>query len=378
MLSGVGIISFVASYAVALVLETSRLLFRSGVRGVVMLGFAGAGLLAHSAFLYYRALSAAGAPLSSEQDWFLVAAWVLVAVYLYLAILHPKIPFGLFLLPLALGLIAAATLLAQTQPLAREPASRIWGAIHGISIVLATVAVLVGFVAGLMYLGQARRLKHKRPAAVRLRLPSLEWLQWANGRAILASVLMLGLGVLSGMILNLINRGSEADRLAWSDPVVLSTWLMFCWLLAAVVLSTFHRPVRQGRRVAYLTVASFVFLAIMLAVGLLADSRHWGRGERGERREEREQYGVLSTEYGVRSMKYGVRSTEHGARSAEYGVRRHGQQSNFYSVLCTPYSVLRTSYSAPFLLNSPSFPLLSPLSLLPFSDRPPSPGGPPC
>ena len=42
-----------------------------------------------------------------------------------------------------------------------------------------------------MYLGQARRLKHKQPPAAGLRLPSLEWLQWANSRAILASVLML-------------------------------------------------------------------------------------------------------------------------------------------------------------------------------------------
>ena len=139
-------------------LEISRLLFRSGVRGAIMLGFAAAGLVAHTAFLYYRAVKAVhgevAAPLSSEHDWFLVAAWALVVVYLYLAVLRPKVPFGLFLLPLALGLIGAATFWATTEPLAREPASKIWGAIHGVSIVLAVVSVLVGFMAGLMYLGQ--------------------------------------------------------------------------------------------------------------------------------------------------------------------------------------------------------------------------------
>ena len=56
MLSGVSTICFAASYAVALALEISRLLFRSGVRGAVMLGFAAAGLVAHTAFLYYRAI----------------------------------------------------------------------------------------------------------------------------------------------------------------------------------------------------------------------------------------------------------------------------------------------------------------------------------
>jgi ABC-type uncharacterized transport system permease subunit len=279
MLSGVSTICFTASYAVALALEISRLLFRSGVRGAVMLGFAGAGLLAQTAFLYYRAVNEVGAPLSSEKDWYLVAAWVLVVVYLSLAVWHPKVPFGLFLLPLTLGLIGAATFLAKDEPLAREPASRIWGALHGISIIHATVAVLVGFVAGLMYLVQARRLKHKRASAGGLRLPSLEWLQWANGRAIVLSVLFLGLGILSGIVLNWINVRNDAQRLAWTDPVVLSTWLMFFWLLAAVILTTVYRPARAGHKVAYLTLASFVFLAIMLAAGLLMDSRHWGRGK---------------------------------------------------------------------------------------------------
>ena len=226
-----------------------------------------------------------GAPLSSQRDWFLVAAWALVVVYLCLAVLRPKIPFGLFLLPLALGLIGAATFWAPTEPLPREPASKIWGAIHGVSIMLAVVSVLVGFMAGLMYLGQSRRLKHKHLPAGRLRLPSLEWLEKANSHAIVASMVMLGVGVLSGMILNLINSGEEAARLRWNDPVVLSTWLMFLWLLAAVAAIAVYRPARKGRKVAYLTVASFVFLVIMLAAGLLMDSRHWGRGMRVRRKE---------------------------------------------------------------------------------------------
>ena len=119
MLSGVGIICFASSYAIAWALEISRLLFRSGVRGAIMLGFAGAGLFAHTAFLYYRAVHATGVPLSSERDWYLVAAWVLVVVYLFFAMLRAKVPFGLFLLPLALGLIGAAAFLAPDVPLAR-------------------------------------------------------------------------------------------------------------------------------------------------------------------------------------------------------------------------------------------------------------------
>jgi len=287
MLSGVSIICFASSYAVALALEISRLLFRSSVRRLIRLGFAGAGLVAHSAFLYYRAASAVGAPLSSERDWYLVAAWVLVVAYLYLAFYYPNAPFGLFLLPLALALIGTAAFWANLDSLAREPASRIWGAIHGVSIVLAAVSVLLGFAAGLMYLGQVRHLKHKILPTLALRLPSLEWLRRANGRAIVVAVLCLAVGVASGMILNRINIESGAARLPWHDPVVLSTLLLLFWLLAAVVVGALYRPARQGRKVAYLTMVSFVFLALVLAAGLLLHSRHWERkGEGGGRKAE--------------------------------------------------------------------------------------------
>ena len=274
MLSGVGIMCFAASYAIVLALEFSRLVFRSGIRGAVMIGWAGAGLLAHSAYLCHRAVHADGDPFSSFYDWYLLAAWALVVVYLYLLAYHPHTHFGLFLLPLVLGLIAMATLFADPNQFAQGSPSKIWGIVHGAAILLAGVSVLVGFVAGLMYFFQERRLKAKRPPLLGLRLPSLEWLQRANSRAIVISVLMQGIGVFAGMVLNRINYKREIRVLPWNDPLVLGTMLMMLWLLAAALLGAFYRPARRGRKVAYLTVASFVFLVIALAVGLLMNTQH--------------------------------------------------------------------------------------------------------
>jgi len=282
MLSGVTILCFAASYAVTLVLEVSRLLFRSGVRGALMLGFAGAGLLAHSAFLYYRAVENPGSPLSSERDWYLLAAWALVGVYLYLVYYFPRAAFGLFLLPIVLGLIGAAVLWADPQPYAREPASVVWGTIHGISILLAVVAAAIAFTAGLMYLSQAYRLKHKRLPRPGLRLPSLEWLQRINARAVVVAVLTLGVGVLSGMILNRLRQGPAGETVPWCDPLVLSTQAMFLWLLAALVLAKISNHVRAGRKVVYLTVASFVFLIVALGAGLFLNTEHGGSRRQDE------------------------------------------------------------------------------------------------
>jgi ABC-type uncharacterized transport system permease subunit len=274
MISGIGITCFAASYAVVLALEISRLFFRSGVRWAAMVAMAAAGMVAHTAFLGYRAVHAEGSPLSSKEDWYLIAAWVLAGAYLWLTCLRPRNAFGVFLLPFVLGLIGVGALLADAAPFAREPASAVWGAIHGVSLLLATVSVVGGFAAGLMYLHESYHLKHKLPPRAGLRLPSLEWLRKTNSRTMIFALQMLGVGILSGIVLNLVRRGPQSGGVAWSDPAVLGTTVMFAWLLLAVLVGWFYRPAREGHKVAYVTVVSFIFLVIVLGIGLLLDSRH--------------------------------------------------------------------------------------------------------
>lgn len=264
---------FVVSYAVAFAVAITQMFSRSALRGALVLVFTWAGFLLQTIFLYHRAVTANGTPLSSPFDWDLLGAWTLVAVYLYLAWNHPKIALGLFLLPLALGLIGLAHF-ADHEPFPHSEAGQVWGMIHGIFNLLGVVAVLVGFVAGMMYLIQSYRLKHKLPPAEQLTLPSLEWLERINSRAIVISVLMVGVGFVSGIILNVVLRHRQLDELPWSDPVVWRSALMFGWLLAAAVFSAVYRPARGGRKVAYLTVASFAFLVLLLGVRLLVPSEH--------------------------------------------------------------------------------------------------------
>lgn len=239
-----------------------------------MIGFAAAGLLAHTIYLAEQAVSASGYPLSSERDWYFVAAWILAALYLYLTAYHRDNAFGVFLLPLVLGLVGAGTWLADPTPFERRPAVLVWGMVHGTCLMLATVAVLVGFAAGLMYLFQDRRLKKKLPPLRGFRLPSLEWLQTLNSRAVGVAMLFMGVGIMAGVILNMIYTRSEGKQLDWSDPVVPATLFMFCWLVLSGGVSAFYKPVREGRKVAYLTVLTFIFLICLLAIGFLFDTDH--------------------------------------------------------------------------------------------------------
>jgi hypothetical protein len=83
---------------------------------------------------------------------------------------------------------------------------------------------------------------------------------------------MLTVGFLAGIIMNLIHQPQSA--IPWTDPVVLSSGLMLVWLLAASIFNAVYRPARRGRKVAYLTVVSFVFLVVALGMFLLSNNQH--------------------------------------------------------------------------------------------------------
>ena len=280
VLSRVTVVCFAGSYLVALAAELCRLKFRQRFTEIVLAVFTVGGLLAHSIYLYFHAVAPQRTPLSSERDFYLVAAWVLAAVYLYLSWRRPHSVFGLFVLGLVLVLIAVAVLFASPEPYGRTEATHAWQLIHGLSILAATVSLFLGFIAGVLYLWQVRRLKRKRPPLRVVRLPSIEWLQRANIHAVWASVIMLGIGLVSGVLLNSIRPN---ERVSWHDPVVVATTVMFVWLVIVAVSSAVYRPIREGHKVAYLTVISFLFLLVVLISGLFLPTQHGAKGKQKER-----------------------------------------------------------------------------------------------
>jgi ABC-type uncharacterized transport system permease subunit len=276
MLAGISLTCFTASYIVALALEATRIWFRSGLRGALMLGFGAAGVIAQTLFLGYRAVtSSEAAPLSSEFDWYLIAAWALAAVYLGWTFRQLNAPnerrtaVGLFILPLVLALIAAAQFFASRQSLAREQASGVWLTIHFVCLATGFVSVLLGFATGVMELVQAYRMKHKVRAQQGLKLPSLEWLQQTGLRTLFVSFTLLSLGLLSGIILNLV-----LGRISWNDPIVWLLGIAVLWLAAATTFTIVYKPARQGRKIAYLTISSALIVIVMISLNRMLPSRH--------------------------------------------------------------------------------------------------------
>jgi hypothetical protein len=264
---------FFTSYLIALALEATRPFIRVPARLAIMLGIAAIGLAMHTAYLWIRA-STGSLPLASWHDFYFIAAWILTAAYLGLTAARPQTNVGLFILPVVLILIGIGWPFRESGSFPRDRALQMWGMAHGIMLLLGTVAVSFGFIAGLMYLVQSYRLKKHLPPQTGLKLPSLEWLQSVNKQSLIYSSCFIALGLVAGIILNMIKFQGQGRAVPWTDGVVLSSAALLVWLLAATVFEWTYKPAQQGRKVAYLTVASFVFLALVMAILLAGGSQH--------------------------------------------------------------------------------------------------------
>jgi ABC-type uncharacterized transport system permease subunit len=271
MLSGIWIVVFAACYASALALELVGLKWRWPGRRVAMAAAALAGFVIHGIVLG-SSFRTEPVPLATPAEWLSVAAFALALVYLAAILYLPRSPSGLLLLPLVLGLVAASQI-ASHQPFAPDRTFYFWGLTHGLLLLLGTVTMCIGFLAGVMYLMQSYALKHAQSFSANWRLPSLEWLEHANGRMLAVSTVLILLGFGSGVVLSVLHQRHDASLLLWRDPVVQSSAAMLLWLFAAEAFRLVY-PAARGRKVAYLTLASFAFVVITVLALALADSSH--------------------------------------------------------------------------------------------------------
>lgn len=259
------VVCFLASYGCAFLCELAQLKWRRAWGRVVALLFTAAGLLAHTFYLLQVSNQAHLPPLlGSAKDWFLVLAWVVVLVYLFVSLTDGELTMGPVVWPIVLALIIASQFVTAS-PREVLDYQRHWIMLHVSTLVLGTACILQGFVLSLLYLWQYRRLKHRQAGSSSVKLPNLEQIERLNRWSILTGVPLLTLGVASGFGLTIFAKGGELPT-TWTDPVVIGaavTWtlmgVLFVW-----VLTQKRSP---GRRTAMLTAWSCGFLLVTL-VGL--------------------------------------------------------------------------------------------------------------
>lgn len=273
----VTVFCFLASYLVSGVMEAFRLRGKSTFNRLILKGFALAGIVAHTIYLYNRSQQTNLPPLlSSTHDWLLVLAWLAMVLYLFLTLFDSDLAIGLFLIPIVLVLIGSAYFLQQqpnqlvSQEILIKEARHGWAMLHASLLVLGMAGGLIALVLGMMYLAQHRRLRQKQTMTEGMTLPSLGRLARLNWWSVIISVPLLTLGMAVGVGLGLSTEGEAT--LSFTDPVIIAygvAWLVmigfFIWLL------TTSRS--QDRQIASLSIWTFSFLIVSVVVLQIISSK---------------------------------------------------------------------------------------------------------
>tara|TARA_B100000519_G_scaffold186454_1_gene182455 strand:- start:1038 stop:1928 length:891 start_codon:yes stop_codon:yes gene_type:complete len=264
---------FAFSYAIAMILEISRLFFRAPIRFLIIVGITIAGIFAHTVYLWLKFQKdfSGGTPMASWYDWCLMVSLAVAITYAIIAIKKNENSVGIFFLPLVLLLILIALLIKNREAFTPSEATNVWAITHGISLLLGTSAMIVAFVAGVMYLVHAFRLKKKMPPRVGFRLPSLEWLEQCNRLSLFYATGLIAAGLVSGAIMNILQNSENHAGIPWTNSVILSSGALLFWLIGVTIFEALYKPARRGQKIAYLTLASFVFLVMVLSFTLMAE-----------------------------------------------------------------------------------------------------------
>jgi hypothetical protein len=263
VLRQISIPCFFTSYLVVLVLELLRLWGRIPGRGLLVIVMTGLGLFTHISYMIFRAAAAVGnetGRLATWYDWLLLLALGLAICFFLFYLRRPDTIVSFFFLPAVMVTIGLALTVRNLAPFSRSEATQVWRTVHALSMMLGAIAVLIGFLAGAMYLVHSWRLKHKR-AGSSLRLPTLESLSRLNRQCLVISTTAVAVGLIAGVVMNLNRWGN----VGWTDRGVLFSLLLLVWLLVATSIEFFYAPASHGRKAVYLTLASLGFLILAMA-----------------------------------------------------------------------------------------------------------------
>jgi ABC-type uncharacterized transport system permease subunit len=257
----VRILCFFTSYALALAFELLHHLRPRPVVRLLALLCGAAGLLTQTIYLAVQR-----PPLAWQFGWLVLLTWILAIFYLAGSLHHRRQAWGIFVLPLILGLLGLAVVFGRPDGASPRPAQEFWGPVHAWLVFLAAVGVSIGFLASLMYLIQARRLRAKLLPGKGPRLLSLERLEAMNRRAISLAFPLLTAGFILGAFL-MFQDGVPAGI----DHRVVGAIVL--WVAFALLLYLRYGHHLRGRQVAVWTIVTFALL-----LGCLALSHPLGQG----------------------------------------------------------------------------------------------------
>jgi cytochrome c-type biogenesis protein CcsB len=218
------------------------------------------GFVLHTAALVIRwkssyDLGIGHAPLANFYESLIFFAWAVLLLYLIIEWRTASRSLGVFVIPVAFGLLAFASLSPavsdRIQPLIPALQSN-WLTIHVLTCFLGYASFAVAFGVGIMYLlkGRVRTGAAEEGKFLGL-IPPLAVLDELLYQSVVLGFVLLSLGIMTGSVWAHYAWGSY-----WSwDPK--ETWSLITWIVYAMMLHA--RSVRgwRGRRMAWMALLGF-------------------------------------------------------------------------------------------------------------------------
>lgn len=230
-----------------------------------------AGLVVHGGAIVLRSVTARHLAVTTFAESLSFLALMLVALFLAVQLRRPLVALGAIVSPLAFGLTLAADAVyegARPLPPALHSA---WLPVHVVLSFLGDAVFALAFSASLLYLLQERRLKTHRTRGTFHHLPSLETLDRLNYTCLVWGLILLTLGIVSGIVW----AHSAWGGLWSSDPKLVFS--LVTWAIYVVLLQGRMTAGWRGRWAAQLTIAGFAVIVLSLVgVNVLALGQHGG------------------------------------------------------------------------------------------------------
>ncbi len=231
---------------------------RPGLAGRLATWGVRVGWLAQTALLGVQAARAEGFPWTSWAGALNLFVWLVIGAYLIWGCRARYRLLGLAVMPLAVGLFALARAGGGTGVGADPHLSNLFLVLHVGLLLAAFAGFTLAAALAALYLFQERRLKRREASILRLPAPSLAALDRFAARTVAVSFPALTLGIGVGLA-RLATSGGGVDA---AMVAALATWVAY----ASFVVLRYGLGWR-GRRAAYLALAGFVLVLVVLPIG---------------------------------------------------------------------------------------------------------------
>lgn len=242
---------------------------RDDVINYLLLGLAFA---CHTTAIFKRGFIVNQCPVYNIYEATTFFTWFSVVAYLVIGLWHRFRFLGAFAAPvfLAVGIFALMPSLDPPHGLQPEfSGDRALESMHASITLLAYAAFGLSCASGMMFLTQEKNLKQHKLNALRSLLPSIQRLELAVSRLMLAGWILLTLGLLTGAIY--LRENPDLFKPKGDLKII---WAAVVWLGYLALLIMHKRHNLTGRRFALVAIGSFIFVALTFWVTNLLSPIH--------------------------------------------------------------------------------------------------------